>query len=112
MVFQMINHIVFSSKIFDEFEVGEVFTNGSRDWVLHTFANKLRGAESTDGKYRAVEQNPNTGSDYANRARSGEKIIWFFDLTDKTYNQYGDDYVRLIDGDKYYNLKPVKQLIG
>ncbi len=49
---------------------------------------KLKGADI--GRYRIIEQNPNTKSEFARRSREGHKILWVF--------KDGEYYARYEDG--------------
>ncbi len=60
----------------------EEFTASGYSWKPEaTPMNGLRALRSTDGTRLVIEQNPNTGTYYAERAKKGEQIAWVFDLT-------------------------------
>lgn len=51
---------------------------------LQSFSNgRIKGIDSTDGKFRFIQQNPLKDSDFARRAQYGAHIIWIF--KDDTY---------------------------
>ena len=83
------------------FVEGTLFPARGALWRRRLFGpgRDLRGAETLDRRYRVVEQNVRTASEWAQYARLGHRIAWVFD-TQKAGSQYA---FRLVDG----TLSPV-----
>lgn len=63
---------------------------GGKEISTKSFKGGDLWAVDLDGK-RYVEQNPNTHSPFATRARDGAKIIWVIQLSDNKYLGYIED---------------------